>query len=524
MLKQLIIVIIFSFVFISCKRGDDALRWNVDAAIPLIHGELNVSNIIADSLITSNGDSSLLLKYEGPLVNLDLDEILLLPDTVITDTFQAPFPSPINVSPGQVFINDPQEESFDLKGASLKSVNVLSGKIVYEVSSSVKGIVEYTYQIPSAIDQFGQPFSKIITIPAASGNPNIVSGSFKLDGYSIDLTGQSGNEFNTILTNVNCKVSNSNSTGVSISSSDKIIISNEIQDVQLLSAEGYFGQHEFSSGQSSADFNGFDNWIDGLLAFEEINVGIRIENGVGIDLIARVNDLTAVKNSQAIDLQHAFIGKSISMTRAVNYGDSISPSVYNVNLSNQNSNIDDFIGLLPNEINYDIELDINPLGNVSGYNDFFYRYAPIGIYLDAELPLSLTASNLIFQDTLLIEFNDNSMVNNAVIQLDLENGFPIDAEVSIGIMDMNDKVIDYLFSPETVPSGILGVDDRVADRSLSSHQISLSSKNLERLRDNGKIVLTIQLNTSGQQQVMLYDYYSLGYDMKSNLNVTISTK
>lgn len=522
-INQGIIILGIVLLTFGCKRSDESLSWNSDYTLPLVHGSLGVKDLIPDSLISLDVDSSIILTYEGKLLNLDLDEILKLPDTTILDTFQAPFPSPVNFSPGQVFLNVPEEQALQLSGIELSYAHIKNGLVAYELESSVQGIVTYTYEIPSATDWMGNIFSKSITVPAApSGGTSSVSGTFKLDDYRLDMTGQNGVSYNKVLTNINCKISTSNNADVSVSSTDIIQVSNSFQELTIAQAEGYFGQHQISTGLEYVSFDGFNKWISGTLDIGDLEVDLIIKNGVGVDLFLQLNELIAEGSDKTVSLIHNTLGQLISLARPTRYNDSIVPTVHAIHLSESNSNVNEFLEALPKAIGYDLEAEINPLGNVSGYHDFYDVNAPVGVFISASMPLSLLAEDLTLEDTLAVGLEGVSGLNQLTLYVEVENGFPLDADIEIGVLDLNDKIISRVFSPTLIESGVLGADGKVSKSSVSNHKIVLNSKDIERIKASGKVVLTVKFNTPGNQRTVLYDSYLLDYNVKADANITIA--
>ncbi len=522
--KIFYISLVFLLLCVGCKRQEEPLRWNSDYSLPLAYGSLGIADLLPDSLVNVASDSSIMLVYEGELLNLDLTEILMLPDTVIRDTFQVQFPSPIDLSPGQVFINIPEEQDLQLPQISLSSAKIASGSVEYELESTINGIVTYTYEIPSATDWTGAIFSKTITVPAAStGGTSVVSGTFDLGGYFLDMTGQGGIAFNKVMTNINCKISTSNTSDISVSSADEIIIANKFKDMVIEEAQGYFGQHTVSTGLEYTSFEGFSNWVAGAIDIDDLEVDLVLRNGVGVDAFIQLNELEAVGANSNVSLSHTMIGELISLTRATRYYDSIVPTTYETDLDPSNSNIDNFLEVLPNEVGYNMEVSINPMGNVSGYNDFYNRNAPMGVFINARMPLSFIANELTLEDTLTMTIDASTPVNEMTLFLELENGFPLNADIELGVLDANDKVISRIFSPSLISAAGLGSDGKVDEVASSIHELVLNAVDLERVKTNGRILLTVVFDTPGGNHVALYDSYRLDYKIKADANLTITT-
>ncbi len=88
---SLIIIILF-----SCRKEDVHPQWDVNLLSPIAKTKLTLNQIVADSLLQVNSDSSISLIYQTPLADIRLDTIAQLPDTSITYSAKL---SNINISP-----------------------------------------------------------------------------------------------------------------------------------------------------------------------------------------------------------------------------------------------------------------------------------------------------------------------------------------------------------------------------------------------------------------------------------------
>ena len=178
MAKRLLILILIVSWFQSCKKNRKPIQWNANYSIPIAYGSLGINNLIADSLLSSNANSSIDINYNRNLYQLNLDSLIDLPNNEIQDTFALPFPVAIDFNPGQTFINQPEEQIFDISSVELKEFEIESAVLNYSVKSTIQGEIIYDYTVNSAIDQNGNPFSISLTVPAAqNGIPSTVSGT-----------------------------------------------------------------------------------------------------------------------------------------------------------------------------------------------------------------------------------------------------------------------------------------------------------------------------------------------------------
>ncbi len=71
----------------SCTREEDA-SWETGLMAPLLRGHLDIGDIVADSLLQEEADSSLTLVYENRLYDMNIDSVFSLYDTSVTRTYK----------------------------------------------------------------------------------------------------------------------------------------------------------------------------------------------------------------------------------------------------------------------------------------------------------------------------------------------------------------------------------------------------------------------------------------------------
>lgn len=517
-MKKIILLLAIINLFFSCKKREESIRWNIDAVAPIVHGELSIFDILPDSVLTTNPDSTISINMDLSLYTLDLDSLIRVPDTSLLDTFVLPLSIPITAVPGQVFVNEPEDNIMNLGDAEITYIEVNSGTIEYELTSTIQGKIIYEYQIPVAIDANGNSFSELVYVDAANGSTKAsASGSFDLSGYSIDLTGSTGNSFNLIQANVNIKVDPLNGADVNMSNQDTVHLDNSLTNIKIGYAKGYFGNETFTIGPEKEEITAFDKLIGGNIDINQIDVDLELINGIGIDAGILFNELSASNNTSELALSHSIIGNNININRANQVGPTIYPYIYNTNLDESNSNIDYLLELLPDSIGYDLSMEINPLGNISAHNDFISSESPFELNMGISLPLSIIASNLTLADTINIEINDTSDINSIQLNITLENGFPLDAQLDLALLDQNQMVIAHNFSPNLIPAATIDGNGIVSSPSSSIHQLTLSQKDFNTFIKNKKFVLKIIFNTPPSvSHIDIYDYYKLTFNVTAD--------
>ena len=64
------------------------------------------------------------------------------------------------------------------------------------------------------------------------------------------------------------------------------------------------------------------------------------------------------------------------------------------------------------------------MGNHTGFNDFYFSNRPLSLDLSISTPLIFNFNSLTYIDTILVELSDAVKINEATIDLEIENTLP----------------------------------------------------------------------------------------------------
>ena len=104
-----------------------------------------------------------------------------------------------------------------------------------------------------------------------------------------------------------------------------------------------------------------------------------------------------------------------------------------------------------------------------------------------------------------------------MLNINLENGFPLEAQIDLLLLDENDIIIGHVLSPTLVPSASVDGSGIVSAFSTSTHQLMLNQTDFNALIQNKKIVLKIIFNTPiSSNHIDIYDYYKLKFNVVAN--------
>ena len=512
------------FFFNSCRKGTPS--WDVDVLAPLVKSTLTINNIIPDSLLHKNPDNSLEVVYNTSLTSFST---VTVPDTTIDTVYFSPFTLPVKECT-QIIPAQPNENKFNVTSVQLTEIIIHSGKLQISLENKTRKIMDVRYRIPSA-SLNTIPFDKTVSVPAKSGSTaGKITSSFDLSNYKFDLTGQNHNKVNTLMTETSVSV-NCNDIGQDtiFPFTDNVKVSNSFIGIVPQYAKGYFGSAVTTMGPDSTTLSLFSHVIDGALNLQNINIDLDIENSVGADARVTIENLfsTNSRTGSMIPLSHPVIGNPININRAADNGGTVTPSLYKISFTPSNSNIKLFVENLPDKMSYKVKYEINPLGNVSGGNDFIYYRKSIKTDFNMTIPLSLIANHLTLADTLDFKMDSGTNnVNYGNLYVYADNGFPFSAEAQLYLM--NDKFIitDSLISiPNTILAPSLDGNFICKGQQATKLAIPANQDKMNELRAAKKMYLKLKFNTAGQPNyVKIYSFYKMDVKIVGDFNYTVNKK
>ncbi len=522
--KILIPALILAAVLLlaSCKR-DGWPEWDVDVNIPLFTSEIGLGDIVADSLLESGDDHLLTLCVRSNIYNFDLDSLVSLPDTLSQKIY--PGIPGITINPGQQIFTQTESEKLSFPGAEITRVDLRKGMISIEFVNTLPEEVVIRYKILSA-QKNGQIFEVFETIPAGGPQPYHYLKRFDLSGYSLDMSGADHLSSNYILISSSASLA-ATADPVTLTSSDVLNMLVKFEDVSIAYGRGYFGQQYFEWGPDLSAIKLFDAVQSGSLDLESMKMKLTVENGFGVDARVIFRELTAVNtfSSSEISLNSPVIGQTINIGRGLESGDPAAPVIPTRQVFDlSSSNILNMVELLPNQMRYHVDVTVNPLGNISGGNDFVYYGNYLNTFLDMEIPLSLKTNNLILGDTLNFapgDPEDMAHINGGILNLKITNGFPLNAVIRVCALDSSGNQLLTLVDQKLVAAAALDGTGFAPLAQESVISVPLDRHAIDLLYVSSALYLEARLNTAGTDYVSLYDSYRIRLSASARFNYEI---
>ncbi len=491
------VVIILVLITTNCKRFNFDGTWETEILVPLVRSELTLENLIGEDLVRDDGQGNLEIFYEEPIFEYKLDSLFQLPDTTITTVNQGAI-IPIMIAPGQSWVSDTNSNVFDIPDIDLLEMEIISGKILFEIESNLTEALVVTYLIPPAI-KGGQSLQLVRTLPAATSVQNtVLKDSIDLAGYNLDLSGKDKDEYNSIFFYTNVQLNPAATSNYNLTAQDIITVRTTYKGLTPSYARGDFHTQQIDAREQSDDFEIFTNLPDGELDIEAIELDFEIRNALGVDLQTTINEMTASNGAKSVSLEGQIISERINLDRATPFpGD---PPVFvqskRVIINEENSNLDELLEVLPTALLYDLSLIINPLGNISNGNDFIYLNTGVEIDLNATVPISFSADRFAFRDTTEFSLEDSTtddlinQVTGGNLILNAVNGFPFDLLPSVVLLDEDQEVLDTLDGTYVIAGELI---DNIPNK--SSMDFPLPDDIIDKLYKTKYIIIEVLIST-----------------------------
>jgi hypothetical protein len=317
-----------------------------------------------------------------------------------------------------------------------------------------------------------------------------------------------------------------------ITAADSLIVRYEINNIAPNYIKGYAGRDTIVQTGTSA-FGFLDMFKSGTLDLEDVNMNFTIENGIGVDGAIKINNLTAISNTNGTKtLTGSIVGQPLSVNRATDFP--LTKATTNFAVNKNNSNIKELISLLPNQIQYDVEVKTNLTGNNQTYNDFAYLESNLKVGLNAEIPLSLIANSLLLMDTIdfdLSQTNTNiNGISDGIINIIAQNKYPIDARATVIIIDENWAVVDTLASNQIIAAADLNNSCKTDQAKRSKISVYVDEDRLTNIKRGKKAIIVADFSTaSGNpscngQYIKIYNDYKLDFTFTAKFNYKLNAK
>ena len=441
-----------------------------------------------------------------------MNEYLITPNTGIKIFFII---EDINVSNVTMSFDDQSLTDYETlidfeleNGEQIHNLELLTGKIIYNISSSIDSDLSFKLTLPSAtID--GEIFESVQIV--SSGN-NSTYGEIDISDVIIDLTSDFAQPYNKIPIHFEVFIDSGNEL-ITLTNEDYAEVNFSFSDLSIKYADGYFGDYEIDLGGDIVDIDLqiFEDFDSGLI-LDDPQFIIRVFNSVGAG--ASIN---AGLNAFSPNLDNAIFSFNEIIESPSTIGGVIEQSwVYDKN----NSTIENIIALPPQQIEYFGSANLN--GSNSGNLNFITSDSKMTLGVEVDFPMSLNIANISLKDTIVInEIENVNNIESLSLFMNIDNGFPLDTKLDILLRDSVSNVTFDTLEIANFSSGITDDNGYLIESYFSKNQFNLNNNQIENLSKSNQLVLDVTLNTEDNKSIKLYSDYEflVSIGMLINLNL-----
>ncbi len=523
-IKSLLSICLVVVLFFSCRK-QTGVNWDVDAVFPIVNSTLNIKNFLGDSIFKSDNTGLLNISLTRTITALRLDSLLKLPDTTIVSTFTSVNPFGSTLTPGQSFPFLPAADiTFNIgDGTAIKFATLAKGTLNVKYSNTIQEPLDLIYVINGAVKN-GSVLTIKETIPPGV---NALIKNYDLSGYTLNMRGISGMQYNTLAQNYTITLNqNANPAQVNFGQGAKIEVA--YSNVVPNYVEGYFGTPKVEIPLDTANFSLIDNFSAENFMLSSAVLDFKILNEFGVEFTGGFSNIKSINKSTIVPLITSELS-NININRASKVGNTVYQTVKTVSLSNANSNIAPFLSNLPDKLVYQGTVNVNPLGNISGYNDFAFGDNGLTVLADVNIPMRFNANNFVIQSKTSVDFSNIKQlenVNSGTIIISALNGYPFAARLQAYMLNASGVVIDSLFnnSNNQIAAGQVNAQNIVVSSNSSQLRIPLTKEKISKLKETKNLKITSKfIMPPNPPDIKIYDYYTVNVNITADLNYHVKS-
>jgi hypothetical protein len=501
-------LLLFLIMLMGCQKNNPT-TWNPTLKLPLLKGQLKLTDLVGDSLIYADASKLLHVHIDKELIHLKLDSALQIPDTSIQLKYSIIFP--VTLNPGQNIpigtINN-LEFKFD-NGIRLKTLKIKQGQLRVKFKNTISQALDVSFSVPDA-QKNSTAFTILETIPSGTAWTQRL---YDLSGFELNLH-PSNTMYNTLRQSLLVKL-NAQAPVTQAESGQGIEL--ELEYINLLPEYvlGYFGT--ISSYFKQPETKIFDaDWFKiPQLQLQSATATFSIINAIGADLKFQLDSLYGKNNLSQSALLNAPALKSINISRAQQYNNQINPSIYTLSLNSQNSTIHHFLSIIPNMLYASGDFKLNPFGNTSGYNDFLFFNQGLQIKAHLDIPLAYTHDYIQLEKTFTLStdaLNSLKKVTSASVCFETENTFPFSVQAQALILNSQGYYCDSVF--QKGPVDLATCNPNLNGLNLQQMTFNLSNTQIQTLIREKKLHFRIKIyGLTPQRQITLLEHQKINFNL-----------
>jgi len=534
----MVMLVVPIMMWSSCSKIEDFkdLRnihlptWNPTIAVPLGSATLSLKDILKQAgeidFLYEDPDGMLKVYYRSRLLSEYAGDLIQFGKQSKDEVLQVLFPTALPAGDSIVLSYMFSQNFFNVDGDVVDSIRFREGFLTLEVESMMDHDSRLVLTSPT-ITRNNVPLRQVFDLKYTGTLPVQHSITVNLDGYSF-LPDNSGgtNQLHYYLDFTVYGDNNPNPGPYPVK------VNVEIDQIKYRVLFGQIANRSMAILNDVIEIPLFETGLGGTFRVNDPRIGIHISNSFGVPISIGLDPLKGISDINppyVVDLSGPGLPVPFSLNAPTiaQLGQRVKTSIV---LNKQNSNIDDFLNLLPQKIEYGVEGIINPAGSAPGH--FVMDTSYFDVEIEIEIPLEGYASGFTLQDTLAFAFDeDPEMIDWIIFRVNAESTFPFDAKVQVIFLDDNYQIIDSLFDKQTriIPGALPGPPPGYKSTvpAYASFDIKADRAKIARLSGKAKYMIlqgAIDTSGGGSSVVRIYtdNYLKVEMGIQSKVKVDLN--
>jgi hypothetical protein len=479
-------LIFLFFAQLACRK--EPTQWDAHWVAPIGNGRITIEDILGTHRLATDEWGWYHLTLDTTIEDLEWSDVVKIEDTVIAKSYFMPFT--LDVPPGVNIINQFQNESFLNTGsAALRKVNLKSGKLKYKLYNHINGQIKCTYELPTAFINGVSLSVNALALPGNAQDPYIMEGEIDLAGCQIDLSGANGFSVNELKSHVVIQTDPNAASDAQVNAGDLVKVEMQLVDPVVSYAKGYFGTEERIFNRDITLLNGLKS---GECKLDKAYLNLSVSNFIGMDLFFQLDTCRYFGiNGGSTDLIHPILGVNQSIARATETSSGISPTNWQMEISDANSNVITCMESLPLKMNIRAKATFNPFGNVNAYHDFIQTDQMFALRAIADIPLKMAFKEVRLESKVAVSVNDE-VLQSGEVRVHVVNAFPFDVVAECYAGDLSSP--SHLGTAE-LPTGDLDIASYEIIPVSQYFVLKCNAEQLAVIKDKGYLTIQWTINT-----------------------------
>ncbi|OYT15043.1 MAG: hypothetical protein B7C24_15140 [Bacteroidetes bacterium 4572_77] len=326
--------------------------------------------------------------------------------------------------------------------------------------------------------------------------------------YKMDFTGPNHDTSNILTYNVALIVPPEHEGEVTIYPHDSVALNVYFKDVILDYAQGFFGQELFMFGPQTQELQILEDLQLNKLSLGESEIKLHITNTYGVDVNTQLLDLIATNThtQESILLESDLLNTDLWIGRAqeTNVYDSIIP--YEASFDFSQSNLAEMISILPDKLNFFLNIETNVGADSTETNDFVYLNKPMSVQLQAKVNGGVSFDHL-FQSAQM-QWNGQGLnlekIESGHLKLIFDNAMPFSFIMNLYLENEEKEIIDTLVFERNITAGIIGNENFVVESTRSYEEIPINESLKNSLAETKYSTYDLWISSANGEQIQIH--------------------